>query len=43
MSQSTIFQLRLDGSSCVELVLSKDKWVFLEDTKHDGDAQTHGP
>ena len=30
MSQSTIFQLCLDGSSWVEPVLSKDKCVFLK-------------
>ena len=31
-SQSTNFQLRRDGSSWVEPVLSKDKWVLLKDT-----------
>ena len=31
-SQSTIFQLCLDGSSLVEPVLSKDKCVLLKDT-----------
>ena len=32
MSQSTVFQLCLDGSSWVEPVLSKDKCVLLKDT-----------
>ena len=33
-SQSTIFQLCRDGSSWVEPVLSKDKYVLLKDTRH---------
>ena len=32
MSQSTIFQLCWDGSSCIKPVLSKDKCVLLKDT-----------